>query len=111
MWDFVGVPLATLPVPRLTSFYTRFKNEEGEESVAVSVLLPGPAIGRFAKIASWLNKDNGGSYSLDFTLVVANLLQLCTKSGWSGSSGAPSTRSGGCRRKASQGFRCNFRFY
>ncbi|KAF7106897.1 hypothetical protein CFC21_107599 [Triticum aestivum] len=52
-----------MPVPKLSSFHTRCKDIHGEESITVSVLLPGLVMEKFAsEIASWLNKDNGGNY-------------------------------------------------
>ncbi|KAM3207795.1 hypothetical protein ACQJBY_062831 [Aegilops geniculata] len=52
-----------MPLPKVTGFHTRYKDECDEESIMVSVLLPMPAMDKFAKeIASWLNKDYGGNY-------------------------------------------------
>ncbi|VAI70721.1 unnamed protein product [Triticum turgidum subsp. durum] len=52
-----------MPVPKLSSFHTRCKDVHGEESIIVSVLLPGSVVDKFtSEIASWLNKDNGGNY-------------------------------------------------
>uniref|UniRef100_A0A8I6YJD4 Uncharacterized protein n=1 Tax=Hordeum vulgare subsp. vulgare TaxID=112509 RepID=A0A8I6YJD4_HORVV len=49
-----------MPVPKLSSFHTRCKDRHGEESITVSMLLPGSVMDKFAnEIASWLNKDNG----------------------------------------------------
>ncbi|XP_037458384.1 acyl transferase 1-like [Triticum dicoccoides] len=58
--EWVG---ADMPVPKLSSFHTRCKDVHGEESIIVSVLLPGSVMDKFtSEIASWLNKDNGGNY-------------------------------------------------
>uniref|UniRef100_A0ACD5XQ72 Uncharacterized protein n=1 Tax=Avena sativa TaxID=4498 RepID=A0ACD5XQ72_AVESA len=57
--DWVG---GGFPLPKLTSFHTTGKNQDGHESVTVTLLLPGRAMDRFAKeIASWLNKHDGGN--------------------------------------------------
>ncbi|KAI4967643.1 hypothetical protein ZWY2020_020445 [Hordeum vulgare] len=52
-----------MPLPKLTSFHTTYKDEYDGESIMVSVLLPMSAIDKFAKeISSWLNRDYGGNY-------------------------------------------------
>ncbi|KAL6905458.1 hypothetical protein ACP4OV_003059 [Aristida adscensionis] len=64
-----GIPVAGDLSSKLGSYQMRCKNEDGEDSTAVSILLPAPAMEAFKKeMAVWLNKGDDKSFIIPSSL-------------------------------------------
>ncbi|KAL6641585.1 hypothetical protein ACP70R_019766 [Stipagrostis hirtigluma subsp. patula] len=64
-----GIPVAGDLTSKLGSDHMRCKNEDGEDSTVVSILLPGPAMETFKKeMAVWLNKHDEKNFIIPSSL-------------------------------------------